>query len=209
MRHSIQLNCGFHFTFCGEHGEHADLREALIAWVMKSAQPSAAMVAVLTELAVAAKDAAPTVRQVVQHCTAYRREKLLRLAEEEVSRRAALSELNREAARHALAERQRRLMEPVAPRPTVTPAKAAVPVECGASAQAKPAIPSAKPIKIAPAIKSAAPVSSMADTLPAGSFATPELVALKASLVTAEQARQRLERTRAYGTRIQRHRHAA
>ena len=209
MRHSIQLGCGFHFTFRGEHGEHINLREALIAWVMKSTQPSAAMLEVLTELAAAAKNAAPAVRQVVQHCTAYRREKLLHLAEAEGSRRAALNELNREAVRHVIAERQRRLMEPVAPRPTVTPAKAAVPVECGASAQAKPAIPSAKPIQIAPAIKSAAPAPSMADTLPAGSFATPELVALKASLVAAEQERQRLERTRAYGTRIQRHRRAA
>lgn len=213
MRHSIQLGCGFRFVFRGEHGEQADLRAALSAWAGERAQPGAAMAAALTELAASAKTAPLVVRQAVRYCTAYRREELLRLAAEEEARRAALDELQQEAARHARAERQRRLIEPVALPPTVAPAKAAAPAKRVALVQAPPAPQPARPVPVAPTVKLAAPAPAKAATPPLGPFATPEMAALKAALVATEQARrqqeQRLERTRAYGARIQRHRRAA
>jgi len=204
MRHSIQPGCGFQFVFRGEPGEQADLRAALSAWVAECAQPIAAMTAAPTELVASAKTTPLVVRQAVRYCTAPRREE---------SRRAALDELQQEAARHARAERQRRLIEPVALPPTVAPAKATAPAKRVAPVQAPPAPQPARPVPVAPAVKLAAPALAKAATPPLGPFAAPELAAFKAALVAAEQARQqqeqRLERTRAYGARIQRHRRAA
>jgi len=204
MRHSIQPGCGFQFVFRGEPGEQADLRAALSAWVAECAQPIAAMTAAPTELVASAKTTPLVVRQAVRYCTAHRREE---------SRRAALDELQQEAARHARAERQRRLIEPVALPPTVAPAKATAPAKRVAPVQAPPAPQPARPVPVAPAVKLAAPALAKAATPPLGPFAAPELAAFKAALVAAEQARQqqeqRLERTRAYGARIQRHRRAA
>jgi len=200
MRHHLQLGCGFQFTFRGARGESADLRDALSAWAMARAEPGAAMTAVLEELTRAVQTAPAAVRSVMQYCTAYRRAALLREATAEAARRASLRELQNEAMRHAVAERQRQLTE-AAKTPPAPARPAARPTARVASRPVAPVTPAAAP---RPVVRAPETPEKPA----AGPLATPELAALKGLLEQAERARQRRERTCAYGARLQRRRAA-
>ena len=205
MRHHLQLGCGFQFTFRGARGESADLRDALRAWAMARAEPGAAMTAVLEELTRAVQTAPAAVRSVMQYCTAYRRAALLHEATAEAARRASLRELQNEALRHAVAERQRQLTE-AAKTPPAPARPAARPTARVASRPVAPAAPASVTPAAAPCPVVRAPETP--EKPAAGPLATPELAALKGLLEQAERARQRRERTCAYGARLQRRRAA-